>query len=214
MDHLHMSILHIYVPLRWNSTFEFAFIFPRDLALSMNSLNSGLSQLWSSSRKLLLGRSSCSKADVAEAEVEEGRLRQWAWLAVIEIEGVLGEEERCKDDGGDSILLGETRVRLVQARFIELEWEMDVGPGFESTSSSQEPLPSSTSSSFASLMTTISRLRAFLPSSMSIESLSLIQSIYHREMSRMCITEIRKQKCNEPEPPHHRHSVRPPVRRT
>ena len=62
-------------------------------------------------------------------------------------------------------------------RRIEPGRDGEAATGCVGFSSSHCPVPSSTSSSFASLMTTTSRPSALFPSSMSIVSLSPIQSI-------------------------------------
>jgi len=79
-------------------------------------------------------------------------------------------------DGGGAG--GGTMLRGFLVRFRELERDMDVGWGLRSfASSSHAPLPSSTSSSLASLITTTSRFKAFLPSWINMDNLSPIQSI-------------------------------------
>lgn len=92
------------------------------------------------------------------------------------------------DGGGVAYEEGASaRLRGRRARLGEFERESERemyedGPAAErwsGSSSSHVPVPSSTSSSLVSLMTTTSRPKAFFPSSMSIESLSPIQSIYH-----------------------------------
>jgi len=95
---------------------------------------------------------------------------------VVEVFGAEdGKEGRDGDEDAELKVLGYRMGLLVH--FAELEREMDdgTGAGVEGACpSSQAPLPSSTSSSLAWLMTAISQLRAFSPSSMNIRSLSRI----------------------------------------
>lgn len=138
-------------------------------AFSIDSRSSGLSQARSSSWKLVLG-----------VKLNPGSAERRGVLVIC------GEDEDAVKPKmcllGDGVGLGwkaceeGARLRGRLDRRIELAREMEVeGPA--GTSSSQAPLQSSTSSSLESLMTTTSRLRARLPSSISIDNLSPIQSI-------------------------------------
>jgi len=154
------------------------------LALSIDSLNSGLSH--DSDTKDF--DSSCLDGDAREEgkDVDEGR-----------DEGIpgFGNCPSLGDDGEDTdafiAIAPDLRPKLAVvangARILDVDPDREDLPRLlarrpnssstSSSSSTHSPLPSSISSSFASLITTTSLPRAFLPSSISEESFDPIQSI-------------------------------------
>ena len=157
------------------------------LARSIDAFNSSLCQ--SPSLSLV-------QPVVVVAEVESGSATGCVKLGDPGNVEVVGSAYAGGFDGENSPKpperLGLARFRLGDERLLGLYLDEVEDPSPPSSESSQSPDPSSTSSSFTSLITTTSFPRAFFPSSTNWEIRSPIQSIYENSIWSIKTTRIQQ----------------------